>query len=88
MYGIKFDEIASKTDMCEWLHDIGWRAPCDAQWEKIGSLWDEIANLQAENEQLRATLKIANAWLGDDAAFFDTDDFRQAKRSIEEALKA
>jgi hypothetical protein len=35
-------------DFIDALYKAGWRAPCDAQWENAGTLWDDICRLQGQ----------------------------------------
>ena len=47
---MRIDEVNSVQDLGEWLHEIGWRSPCDAQWEKISELFDYIEFLRTKSE--------------------------------------
>lgn len=56
------DEVSNLSgngDLAMWLCDSGWVPRNDAQWTRIMPLWNEIAQLRAENARLTADL----AWI-------------------------
>jgi hypothetical protein len=53
------DEVSNLSgngDLAMWLCDSGWVPRNDAQWTRIMPLWNEIAQLRAENARLVAEL--------------------------------